>query len=285
MLEYNLDIAEHSVWIIAPQNAVARTMPFYLTELGRFYAGNGYYTKRSEKDGYYLVYTSTGCGEMDINGTTVEIPARRALLICCEQPHAYHTLSQEPWVNFWLHLDGAGLTGYAPLLSGIPIRIAQPLEFLQIFDVLEKNASAFGTAAAATISDSISSILTMMLSSHLHNESDASHHAGIEAAIHFIHKNYQSPITIEDITGAANMSKFHFVRLFGRQVGSTPYNYLIQYRISQAKRLLCTTSLPIAEIASRVGYTSESNFICQFRRLTGSTPAQFRRSNIRLEQG
>ena len=68
------------------------------------------------------------------------------------------------------------------------------------------------------------------------------------------------------------------VRLFVRYLGCSVYEYLTNYRITKAKELLLMRrDRKIQEIAHDVGYTDSSHFIVMFKKLTGMTPAQFRR--------
>lgn len=76
----------------------------------------------------------------------------------------------------------------------------------------------------------------------------------------------------------AHMSKSYFMRLFRQHMGTTPYNYLLCWRISQAKELLLTTDRPVGEIAAAVGFGNESNFSTRFAAMTGQSPLQYRRS-------
>ena len=73
------------------------------------------------------------------------------------------------------------------------------------------------------------------------------------------------------------LSKYHFIRVFKRIMGTTPYNYLTNYRINNAKILLKTTDLSVYEIAERCGFSDTSNFIVQFKKHTGQKPLEYRR--------
>jgi AraC family transcriptional regulator len=92
----------------------------------------------------------------------------------------------------------------------------------------------------------------------------------------FIHSNYQRPITIDDMAGAACMSKYHFIRLFHELERVTPYRYLQQKRVAAAQRLLATTQLTHVEIAEQVGFDHRSTLFRQMRRVTGRSARQWR---------
>jgi AraC-like DNA-binding protein len=92
----------------------------------------------------------------------------------------------------------------------------------------------------------------------------------------FIDRHYAKALTIEALASRANLSPYHFIRIFRAAFGQTPHQYLRAKRIERAKELLVTTPLPITEICDQVGFQSLGSFCTLFRRLTGETPAEFR---------
>lgn len=100
----------------------------------------------------------------------------------------------------------------------------------------------------------------------------------LRKAIEFINENLDKDQTVAlaAVAEAVQMSYFHFSRTFKQSTGVSPNVYMIEQRIERAKRLLSETGLPIAEIALRVGFASQSHFTTTFRRLAWSTPKAFR---------
>ncbi len=56
----------------------------------------------------------------------------------------------------------------------------------------------------------------------------------------------------------------------------TPYQYLLRLRMTEARRLLLSTNLPVAQIATRVGFSSSTQFVKMFRSMEGVTPGSLR---------
>ena len=87
----------------------------------------------------------------------------------------------------------------------------------------------------------------------------------------------EGEIALAVVAEEVGMSYYHFSRAFKQSMGLSPINYITRQRMERAKRLLAETELPIAEIALRAGFSSQSHFTTSFRRLAGVTPSTFRR--------
>jgi AraC-like DNA-binding protein len=94
------------------------------------------------------------------------------------------------------------------------------------------------------------------------------------------HNMNDTDLSLSQVAGEVGLSRFHFIRVFRREIGITPYQYLIQQRIRLAVQLLLDTDKPITEIALEVGFEDLSGFISTFRRLVGQPPRQFRSGRL-----
>lgn len=83
--------------------------------------------------------------------------------------------------------------------------------------------------------------------------------------------------TLAALAQTAGYSRAHFVRLFGRTTGTTPHRYVLLRRLEQARHLLLTSSLPLAEVASATGFSSQSHLNSAFVRRYRCTPGAARR--------
>lgn len=99
----------------------------------------------------------------------------------------------------------------------------------------------------------------------------------IEKAIEYLKQNYSSNIRLEDIAAKAFLSYSYFGRLFKEYTGMTVSEYIQKLRMEEACRLLKSTSKKVTDIASDVGYTDIKFFYSVFRKVTGKTPAEYRK--------
>lgn len=99
----------------------------------------------------------------------------------------------------------------------------------------------------------------------------------IQTMLSFVHQNYNTKITLEEIAGSAMVSKRECLRCFRECLDKTPFAYLLDYRIEMAEKLLRTTDIPVTGIAMNTGFSSAAYFGKVFKEITGKTPGMFRR--------
>lgn len=282
MLEYNLDLREPSHSRLFTADEAVRLFPFYLTELGHFWAGPDYFTRRDGKAAALILYTRAGQGVLEWKGQSCTLSPGSAVIIYCDSFHAYSTAAADEWELRWAHLNGTGLSGYAPLLMErlTPVRPADEMRMDALFDHLEQTDPGRGVLARAKISQWLGEMLLEMLGA-LDGTRASGSRAEVAALADFIRGHLTEALGMEDFQRVANLSRYHLIRLFRQQMGVPPYRYLHQCRIQRAQELLRASDATIAEIGERVGYSDPVNFIRHFRALTGLTPAKYRKESIR----
>ena len=92
----------------------------------------------------------------------------------------------------------------------------------------------------------------------------------------YMDDHYAEDIDLTKLSSISSISRFHLVRKFRKETGSTPMEYLGKKRISEACMLLASTEMSISDIASSIGFSSSSYFSERFRKETGIPPTRFR---------
>jgi AraC family transcriptional regulator len=90
-----------------------------------------------------------------------------------------------------------------------------------------------------------------------------------------------APPSLSTLADLAGMELFRFVRAFKCSTGLSPHRYVLDARITHAKDLLRNRALSITDAAIRTGFATPSHFAVTFRRLTGMSPGEFRRTATR----
>ena len=131
-------------------------------------------------------------------------------------------------------------------------------------DELHRRAIAFAPASLSTRTELLRRVMT---------------------ATDFVNSNYMSPITLDDIASAANLSKYHLARLFRALHGASPAAYMRLKRIRTAERLIERSDADLADIAERSGFGSRWSMFRELRRRRGMSGQRIRESWLRSTVG
>lgn len=93
---------------------------------------------------------------------------------------------------------------------------------------------------------------------------------------HYIEQHFNENITVKRLASFFSMSASSFNRIFKKETGLTPIEYLIEVRIEKSKKLLRRKEIPITEIAMRCGFGSSSHFSASFSKTLKTTPSEYR---------
>src|SRR6266567_4629684 len=109
---------------------------------------------------------------------------------------------------------------------------------------------------------------TQQMTTHLHQK--------VEAMIGFITEHYREQLQLGQIAQAVGLHPGYATELFRKTFGITIMDYLAQYRVAHAQRLLATTDRMVLDIAMEAGFTSASRFYVTFQKITGKSPRAYR---------
>jgi AraC family transcriptional regulator len=94
----------------------------------------------------------------------------------------------------------------------------------------------------------------------------------------YINEHLSDPIGLAELAKTANVSRFHFTKLFKMSTGCSPMVYLERLRIRRAQELIRSGEMRLADVALATGFADQSHFTRRFHRHTGYTPGYFRRA-------
>ena len=97
----------------------------------------------------------------------------------------------------------------------------------------------------------------------------------IDRSLEYAVKNY-STVTMSEAAANAGVSESYYSRLFKKIKGRNFSEYMNEYKINQAEKMLIFSQLSVTEIAYRVGFSTTSHFICSFKKIRGCTPSKYR---------
>jgi AraC family transcriptional regulator len=100
----------------------------------------------------------------------------------------------------------------------------------------------------------------------------------LQTVLDFVEDNLGNSLGLMQLAAQVGLSPGHFLAVFKATTGATPHRYVVNRRIAQAKSRLVEGRCSIADIATELGFASQSHFTDTFRRAVGTTPSQFRRA-------
>jgi AraC family transcriptional regulator len=101
----------------------------------------------------------------------------------------------------------------------------------------------------------------------------------------YIDSHITAPVLVADLCALVQLSEAHFSRVFRRTFGKSPHAFVIGRRIELAAQYMLQTEEPLSDIALRCGFTDQPHLCKHFRQITGYTPAAWRRTNRREDDG
>ncbi|MFC4597804.1 response regulator [Cohnella hongkongensis] len=101
-------------------------------------------------------------------------------------------------------------------------------------------------------------------------------HPELKKIIQYIEQHYDQEITLASLARHVMMGENYVSALFKKKTGETLIHYLHRIRIEKAIEYLRTTDLPVNQIGQNVGFMNDNYFIKIFKRITGTTPSQYR---------
>lgn len=110
-----------------------------------------------------------------------------------------------------------------------------------------------------------------------HVQSSYDYYGYIYKILQYVDENYASPISMNDLSEVTGLSADYMTRKFKNALHMTPSEYVRKFRIARAMELLCTTDLPVSEIALKTGFSDISLFSRVFKQSVGLPPALYRK--------
>jgi AraC-like DNA-binding protein len=285
MIRYNVQ-SDWEVFISNFTDDYTAGIPLYdLKQLGEFNCGQGYFTEGDELRGCLIFYTIDGEGELTYNGKTVALPKHTIAIISCSKHFLYRTKDAH-WHFTYIHYLGSTAHAIIKAINEDDIftGILGPEDFFHEFNVIRYHMKHARRNTSLEISLRLYTIMAKIMALKVSGESTEykKYERTINEVCEHIAHNLNQKITIDDLAGLANLSKFHFIRVFQNITGYTPHKYILLLRINKAKSLLNNEDLSISQIAEMCDFGDSKNFILNFRKFTGTTPKKYRKENIFL---
>ncbi|MFW5499992.1 MULTISPECIES: helix-turn-helix domain-containing protein [unclassified Maridesulfovibrio] len=141
----------------------------------------------------------------------------------------------------------------------------------------ELNYAASTVKSRLALDTALARAAAALLTRHCEAQSKVPHTndpSAVKKAREYLHENLSEKVSLEELSQATGLSRYHLLRVFRKTTGLPPHSYHLQLRIEHAKRLL-RSGMSFAETALQSGFSDQSHFTNTFRRYTGATPSQY----------
>lgn len=236
---------------------------------------------------YLFHFVISGAGilqAIDSNGVerTHYIKSGEGFLIVPDQITTYTADADSPWEYTWIEFDGmhakeamliTGLTMDQPIYRSNDRNLSSKLKETMLYIVHHGSESTFH----------LMSYLYMFLDCLMRSSSTKTTPAVksmsyyyLEWAINYIVQNYRSDISITDLAESCKIHRNYLGKIFRENLGVSPQEFLINFRMKKAVQLLITTTLSIKDIGNAVGYPNQLHFSKAFKNIYGISPREYR---------
>ena len=259
--------------------------PLIVTSCGNYKVKNRAEVRTSRPKGrkdYQLLYIAAGQGYFFINGQERVVSAGNIIVYLPGQPQEYVYFKDDKTDVYWVHFTGSDVEKiidyYNIRLSENIIYIGTSPDYQWLFGRIIQEMQLCRPRFEELISLLLRNIF-ILISRNLigANRADNSLENEVELAMHYFRENYRSEINVEDYALSRGMSASNFYRVFKQISGSTPLQFILKLRLSNAQNLLENSNLTIAEIASAVGYENPLYFSRLFHKHICVSPSEYRK--------
>ncbi len=229
---------------------------------------------------YLFHYVVSGKGTFRTKNHVYNLSAGQGFMILPDQVTYYQADKETPWEYIWIGFDGIdaaqivsnlGFTEKTPIFKGEPDGRLEGMlnKLLDLFKNDQNDTyNILGTFY------SIMAFLQHNTLNHLPGEKGY-----VEKALDYIHHNYTYRIRIEDIARFVGLDRTYLFKLFVKNVGYAPQEYLIRYRLEHAADMLTNTKLSTTQIAYSCGFRDSPSFCKHFKARYEISPLAYRKKN------
>jgi len=233
-------------------------------------------------ENYLFHYVIDGSGRVYIKSSDQKnsINKNEGFLITPGTTSSYKADAIKPWSYYWIEFNGikaksfmskAGLTNEHYHFKNKENKSSSHL--INIFEEILNSKNE-----ALTIAQLYLLLNTIIENSqtNINYDNYDVNNIYIREALIYIGNNYNHNMTVNEIAKHCNISRTHLSRLFKQELGISPSQYLINFRLNKASELLEDNNLSINEIANKVGYSNQFNFSTAFKKKFDVPPTQWR---------
>lgn len=227
-----------------------------------------------------LFYVVSGQGSFLLDGTIFPISSNNLIIVSPGSEHTEQSLDANPLEYIALGVEGITFSSAGNPNTQVIHNYSKDSDILTLLKLILHEAQSALEDSPLICQNLLDILLIHILRYHklisVPNNSTKMTKACSQIK-YYLDANYSDTITLDLLAKKAHMNKYYIAHAFTQYTGMSPINYLNAKRIQVSKKLLIDTDYSIAQIASSIGFSSQSYFSQVFKKLTHVTPNEYRK--------
>lgn len=241
----------------------------------------GHESPELEYKDYSMHFILEGRGRYCVGGKSYEIGPGQGFLITPGTKSIYIADRQKPWKYIYVCFSGLDAEN---LVRKVGLGKEQVIFAFPLEEDLVRNIYAMHSAGKRNEADGYDVtgyfllVMSRLIRANLHNrELTTRPEQYVKKAQQYIEDNYPFRITVSDLAKHVGVERTYLYRIFMRQAGCSPQEYLAEFRLGKAAKMLRESAVSIGEICAVVGFQDVSYFYRVFAKKYGCTPKRYRK--------
>ena len=229
---------------------------------------------------YLFHYVVSGKGIFRTKSETYTLTAGQGFFIFPDQITYYEADAKDPWEYIWIGFDG---TEAEQILADVGVSEKNPIYQEEPHGKMEEILAKLTETFQRDQNEKYEILSLFYAAMSLLGKQSTPLRRGekgyVDKALDYIHHNYAYRIRIDDIARCVGLDRTYLFKLFTKNTGVAPQEYLIRYRLEHAASLLRETMLSTTQIACSCGFRDSPSFCKHFKARYGVSPLSYRKTN------
>lgn len=264
------------------EDIVSEDEPLIITAAGHYKVTDDYRISTNRRLGrkdYQLLYIADGQVEFYFGDKIRWVGKGNMIIFTPDTPQRYYLYAKHRPQTYWVHFTGneaQALIDRYNMPQNIISYIGAERGYEKLFKNMtdELNGKKYGCSRCLEL---FFEQLLIEISRNLFSPREPAK-TDIERAVRFFEQHFAEDISIESYAKSLFIKPCWFIRKFKATTGVTPMQYIIDLRIARAKELLENGTYNVSQVASSVGYGNPLYFSRLFKKYTGLSPKEYKRS-------
>ena len=249
----------------------------------KLYGQNIGSVRENGRSDYHILFITEGCCFIRENGVEIPVNAGSVILYLPYERQEYYVKEDIKTTSYYVHFSG---TGCEDILKEFGIttryfRVGKAMRAEELFRRMIEEYYFKRPYSEKLCAGYLYNVLGLLGRKRLLSDDDSVKSSNrIEQVCRKMIRNYETDVDVAEYAAECNISTSRFLHLFKECTGTSPTSYMISIRIKKACELLENTDLSILNVAEQVGICDQNYFSRLFKKHTGISPSEYRKSFV-----